>query len=70
MLQQPERFKGHQKSPDVSAIGEEEGAALQTSGGSSWQAAEAVMRSCLVPPGIKEGDKRQGACPKTWRRAQ
>lgn len=70
MLQQPERFKGQQKSPDMSAVGEGEGAALQTSEGSSWQAAEAVRGSCSVPAATREGDKRQGVCPKTWRRAR
>lgn len=70
MLQQPESFEGQQKSPDVSAVGEGEGAAVQTAEGSSWQAAEALRRSCLVPAGTKERDKRQAVCPKTWRMAQ
>lgn len=61
MLQQPEGFKGQQKSPDMSAVGEGEGAALQTSEGSSWQAAEAVRFSpcCHQGKGQDTGNMSQ-----------
>lgn len=64
--------KGSRNPPVLqlrAAVGVGEGAAPQTPEGNSWQAAEAMMRSRLVPAGTKEGDKGWGGCPKTQRRA-
>lgn len=60
MLQQPERFKGQQKSPGASAKSSSRCGRRGSTADirrKQMASAVAVMRSHLVPAGTKEGDK-------------